>query len=40
MKTFPNAERIKALTDDSDLEEVVATERHLLMWPVPERITF
>jgi mRNA-degrading endonuclease RelE of RelBE toxin-antitoxin system len=27
---IPNAERIKALTDDSDLEEVVATERHLL----------
>ena len=27
---IPNAERIKAITDDSDLEEVVATERHLL----------
>ncbi len=27
---IPNAERIKALTDDSDLEEAVATERHLL----------
>ena len=27
---IPNAERIKALTDDSNLEEVVATERHLL----------
>ncbi|MFN9546684.1 MAG: 3'-5' exonuclease [Cyanobacteriota bacterium] len=27
---IPNAERIKAITDDSDLDEVVATERHLL----------
>jgi len=27
---IPNANRIKALTDDSDLEEVVATERYLL----------
>ena len=27
---IPNAERIKALTDGNDLEEVVATERHLL----------
>jgi len=27
---IPSAERIKAITDDSDLEEVVATERHLL----------
>jgi superfamily I DNA/RNA helicase len=27
---IPNAERIMAITDDSDLDEVVATERHLL----------
>jgi superfamily I DNA/RNA helicase len=27
---IPNAERIKAITDDSDLDEVVVTERHLL----------
>jgi superfamily I DNA/RNA helicase len=27
---IPNAQRIKAITDDSDLVEVVATERHLL----------
>ena len=27
---IPNANRIKALTDGSDLEEVIATERHLL----------
>jgi superfamily I DNA/RNA helicase len=27
---IPNAERIKTITDDSDLDEVVATERHLL----------
>ena len=27
---IPSAERIKALADESDLEEVVATERHLL----------
>jgi len=27
---IPSAERIKAITDDSDLDEVVATERHLL----------
>ena len=27
---IPNAERIKAISDDSDLDEVVATERHLL----------
>jgi len=27
---IPNAERIKAITDDSDLDEVVNTERHLL----------
>lgn len=27
---IPNAKRIKAITDDSELEEVVATERHLL----------
>jgi superfamily I DNA/RNA helicase len=27
---IPNAERIKAITDDSDLDEVVSTERHLL----------
>ena len=26
----PNAARIKAITDDSDLDAVVATERHLL----------
>jgi len=29
-EAHPNAERIKAITDDSDLDEVVATERHLL----------
>ncbi len=29
-EVIPNAERIKAITDDSDLDEVVATERHLL----------
>jgi superfamily I DNA/RNA helicase len=27
---IPNAQRIKAISDDSDLVEVVATERHLL----------
>ena len=27
---IPNADRIKALTDGSDLEEVVAIKRHLL----------
>ena len=27
---IPNAERIKAITDDSDLDEIVATEWHLL----------
>jgi superfamily I DNA/RNA helicase len=27
---IPNAERIKAITDDSNLDEVVATERHWL----------
>jgi len=32
---IPNAERIKAITDDSDLDEVVATERHPSTWPAP-----
>jgi superfamily I DNA/RNA helicase len=27
---IPNAERIKAISDDSDLDDVLATERHLL----------
>ena len=27
---IPNAERIKAITDDSELDEVVTTERHLI----------